>query len=165
MVLARNILFIIICINKSMKFKSSIVVIAVASLTLMSCKKPVPGCMDENAENYNYLAEEDDGTCSYRGSAVFYHDMETSQNLLDDGVTNVKLYVDDVFFDAMLPNIGFNFVPGCSHPDAMNMENYGIGSLPSKSFGYKIKDQDNFLLSAGTFTISGNQCNAIEYVY
>ena len=147
-----------------MKFKFSFL-IAVAAICLLSCKKPVPGCMDVNAENYNYLAEEDDGTCSYRGHAVFYHGLQTSQNLIDAGVTNVKLYVDDVFFDAMSPNVYFSSEPPCSHPDAMNMENYGIGSSPSKIFGYKIKDQDNFLLSAGTFRISGNQCNAIEYVY
>lgn len=150
--------------HQSMTFKFSIL-LALASFCILSCKKPVPGCMDVNAENYNYLAEENDGTCSYRGSAVFYHGLETSQNLLDAGVTNVKLYVDDVFFDAMSPNVHFTFVPSCSHPDAMLMENYGIGNSPTKTFGYKIKDQDNFLLSAGTFTISGNQCNAIEYNY
>jgi len=135
------------------------------ALTLVSCKKTIQGCTDSNAENYNFEANEDAGTCSYRGSAVFYHDSQTSQNLINAGVTNVKLYVDGNFMDAMSPNIGFTFVPTCDHPDAMLMSNYGIGNLKSKSFVYAIRDQNQLLLASGTFEITGNQCNTIEYTY
>lgn len=134
------------------------------ALTTVGCKK-YPGCMDENAENYNWEAEEDDGTCSYRGSAVFYHGELTSGNLLADGVTNVRLFVDGTFWDAMSPNVYFDFVPECGHPDAMNMGNYGIGNAPSKTFNYAIKDQDDVVLAAGTFMIEGNTCNRIVYYY
>lgn len=139
--------------------------ISIVFLALVSCKKPVPGCTDTNAENYNYEAEEKDGTCSYRGSAVFYHDMQTSQNLINAGVTSVKLYVDGNFMDLMSPNVGFSFVPSCDHPDAMLMYNYGIGNVPSKTFIYSIRDQNQVVLAFGTFEITGNQCNAIEYTY
>lgn len=129
------------------------------------CKQPIPGCTDLAAENFDGLAEEDDGSCSYRGSAVFYHGQQTSQNLIDAGVTNVKLYVDGSFWDAMSPNVGFNFVPTCSHPDAMRVENYGTGSDAYQTFNYRITDQDENILDEGTFIISGNECNAIEYFY
>lgn len=135
------------------------------SLFLFGCKKSVPGCTDPNAENYDVTATENAGTCSYRGSAVFYHDGTTAQNLINDGITNVKLYVDGVFMDAMSPNVSFSFVPTCGHPDAMNMENYGIGNQSSQNFTYSIKDQNNVVLAGGTFQIIGNQCNAIEYNY
>lgn len=139
-----------------------IIALCMLGIGVESCSK-VPGCMDMDAENYNFQAEEDDGTCSYRGSAVFYHGQQTSQNLIDAGVTNVKLYVDDNFWDFMSPNIYFSFVPQCEHPDAMLMQNYGIGNQKTKDFNYQIKDQDNFILATGTFQIIGNQCNAIEY--
>jgi hypothetical protein len=129
------------------------------------CKKPVPGCTNSNAENFNFEAEEDDGTCSFRGSAVFYHSQATGQQLVNDGVTNVKLYVDGNFWDFMSPNVGFNFVPLCGHPDAMNMGLYGIGNVPSKSFTYTIKDQNENVLSTGTFLIEGNKCTTVEYPY
>lgn len=138
---------------------------ALIVLLTFSCKKEVPGCTNPNAENYQPEAEVEAGTCSYRGSAVFYHDMQTSQNLINDGVTNVKLYVDGEFWDAMSPNVGFSYVPTCGHPDAMNMGNYGIGNSQSQTFSYAIRDQNNFVLDAGTFSISGNNCNAIEYNY
>ena len=139
--------------------------LAIVALSLSSCNKTVQGCTDENAENYNFEANEDVGTCSFRGSAVFYHNSQTSQNLINAGVTSVKLYVDGNFMDLMSPNVGFPFVPSCDHPDAMLMSNYGIGSIKSKSFVYSIRDQNQVVLASGTFEITGNQCNAIEYTY
>lgn len=134
-------------------------------MTLYACKEAVPGCTNTKAENYNVNAEEDDGTCSYRGSAVVYHDTNTGQALLNDGITNVKLYVDGTFWDSMSPNTGFSFTPTCDHPDAMLMPNYGIGNVQSKSFSYQIKDQNNVVISTGTFEIRGNECTAVKYAY
>ena len=139
--------------------------IAIVSFGLYSCKKVVQGCTDQNAENYNFEANEDAGTCSFRGSAVFYHNSQTSQNLTNAGVTSVKLYVDGNFMDLMSPNVGFSFVPSCDHPDAMLMSNYGIGNVPSKTFIYSIRDQNQVVLASGTFEIKGNECTTIEYTY
>jgi len=136
-----------------------------SALALVSCKKPVPGCTDPNAENYTPSAEEDDGTCFYMGSAVFYHNTTTGQQLINDGVTSVKLYVDDFFKDSMSPNIGFNFTPTCDSEDAMNFNNYGLANAKSKMFGYKIKDQNGTLLSAGTFVLEGGKCTTVQYPY
>jgi hypothetical protein len=134
-------------------------------LALASCKDPVPGCTNRNAENYNMAAEEDDGTCSFRGGAVVYHDVATGQALVNAGVTNVRLFVDGTFMDSMSPNIGFSYVPSCDNADAMLMSNYGIGNSPSKTFQYQIKDQNNVVLSSGTFEIRGNECTAVKYEY
>lgn len=134
-------------------------------LALTGCKDPVSGCMNKNAENYNFSAEEDDGSCSFRGSAVIYHDVTTGQALVDNGVTNVKLYLDGVFWDSMSPNVGFNLAPSCDNLDAMLVSNYGIGSAPSKTFQYQIKDQNNVVLSSGTFEIRGNECTTVRYEY
>ena len=135
------------------------------TLSITSCKKPIPGCTDSNAENFDGLAEEDNGSCSYRGSAVFYHTQQTSQNLLAAEVTNVKLYVDGNFWDAMSPNIYFDFIPTCNHEDAMKVANYGTGSDVFQTLNYRITDQDENILDEGTFILSGNECNAIEYYY
>jgi len=142
-----------------------VIFFAFTILALASCKDPVPGCTNRNAENYNVAAEEDDGTCSFRGGAVFYHDTQTGQQLLNNGVTNVRLFVDGTFMDSMSPNVGFSFVPTCDNVDAMIMSNFGIGNSPLKTFQYQIKDQDNNVLSSGTFEIRGNECTAVKYPY
>lgn len=141
-----------------------VLLLSVALIGTTACKKKIPGCMDTDAENY-YPEATESASCSYRGSVVFYHDMQTSQQLINDGVTDVKLYVEGVYMDHMSPNVGFSYTPGCDHDDAMTYRNVGIGETKTKSFNYAIKDQDGFTLDAGTFTISGNSCNAIKYNY
>ena len=120
--------------------------------------------MDTDGENYDFTATES-ASCSYRGSVVFYHDQQTGQQLLDDGVTDVKFYVDGVYMDHMSPNVGFSYVPTCDHEDAMKYQNVGIGFTKTKTFTYTIKDQDDVIMDYGNFTITGNSCNAIKYNY
>jgi hypothetical protein len=139
--------------------------VLLAVLALSSCKEPIPGCTDPDAENFSFEAEEDDGTCFYIGNAVFYHNTTTGQQLINAGVTSVKLYVDDFFKDSMSPNIGFNFTPTCNSENAMNFNNYGLANSKSKMFGYKIKDQNGNLLSAGTFVLEGGKCTTVQYPY
>ncbi len=78
---------------------------------------------------------------------------------------SVRLFVEGTFMDSMSPNIGFSYVPSCDNADAMLMSNYGIGNSPSKTFQYQIKDQNNVVLSSGTFEIRGNECTAVKYEY
>jgi hypothetical protein len=144
--------------------KNRLVILLSLLMIGTSCKKKVSGCMDSDAENYDFAATEST-SCSYRGSVVFYHDLQTSQQLINDGITDVKLYVDGVYMDHMSPNTGFSYIPGCDHENAMTYQNVGIGFTKTKSFSYSIKDQDNKVLDTGTFTITGNSCNAIEYNY
>jgi len=141
------------------------IMLSVSMLAVTGCKKKIPGCMDQNAENFDVEATEDAGTCSYRGSVAFYHTQETCEHLIADGVTNVKLYVDGVFKDAMSPYVQFGYVPECGHDETMNMDNYGLGNYKSQTFNYDIKDQNGIVLEQGTFEIEGNKCKAIEYTY
>ncbi|AEA45311.1 hypothetical protein [Fluviicola taffensis] len=138
------------------------------SITLMGiigCEKPVEGCMESNAENFDVYAEKENGSCLFRGSAIFYHDSQTVQNLQNAGVTDVKLYVDGVFRDNMEPYLIFDFPPDCSNQFGMQYENVDIGNLKSKTFNYAIKDQYDMVLDQGTFVITGKKCNAIKYTY
>jgi hypothetical protein len=141
-----------------------IFIFGIVLLYMAACEEEIPGCMDIDAENFDPAANVE-GPCFYRGSAIIYHDKTTGQKLIDEGVTNVKLYVDGVFQDAMSPFVGFTFVPTCEHPDGMSISNYGIGTNPSQTFNYTVRTQDERILDQGTFTIYGNQCTAIQYNY
>lgn len=138
----------------------SILIIA----SLSSCYK-TPGCTDEDADNYYFFAEKDDGTCYYSGGVVFYHGLETSQNMIKAGIKYIKFYVDGHFEASISANVYWSTVPDCQNDEAFTIENYGLGHSKSKDFDYAIKDQDENLIKTGTFTIKANACEVIEFVY
>lgn len=129
-----------------------------------SCKKKVQGCTDSDAENFDYLAEEDNGTCYFMGGAVFYHKLETSQYMLDNGISYSKIYVDDSYKGQLSANTHWTFIPSCESTEAVTMGNYGLGYEKAKLFNYKIKDNNNVVLKTGTFTLRANNCEAVEVV-
>lgn len=146
--------------------KSLIFIFLVITISLSSsCKKPVPGCTDMDADNYDGLAEEDDGTCYYSGGAVFYHQLESSQYLLDNGIPYARVFIDDVFYGSISANVHWTFVPTCSSEDAVTMQNYGLAYEKSKQFGYQVKNPQGNILDAGSFMIRANSCEAIIVNY
>lgn len=134
------------------------------SLSLTSCRK-TPGCMDQDADNFSIEAEEDDGTCYYSGGSVFYHDQQTSQNLIADGISFIKFYVDGVFYDQVSANIYWSTIPSCQSDQAFTIENYGLANSKSKQFNYTVKDQDNQIIGSGTFSINANTCSSYTFDY
>lgn len=142
--------------------KNLLLILAVT--IFVNCNK-VPGCTDVDAENYFFEATEDNGSCSYRGNVVFYQDAQSSDNMLNDGITYVKLYINDVFSDRMQANTRFSFIPTCDHPDAMQLGNRGMGNLKSESLRYTLKDQNDVILISGSFVVEGNTCNSVKLVY
>ena len=133
----------------------------ILSLLLQSCKKPVTGCTNDKALNYNWQAEEDDYTCTFEVSGVFYHKEAFSQNLLDDGVNEINYYVNSELIGSKLPNAHFTYIPDCGNTEAIGFSR-NIGTALSKNFNYILRDQNGFSLDQGNFTINGGDCLAIE---
>jgi hypothetical protein len=143
---------------------SFLLLIAIPVILSTSCKKKVQGCIDSDADNYNGLAEEDDGTCYYSGGAVFYHEFATSQFMLDNGIAYTKIYVDGSYKGNLSANTHWTFLPSCSSETAVTIENYGLGYVKSKQFNYEIRDNNNSILKTGTFQITANNCETIKVV-
>jgi hypothetical protein len=129
-----------------------------------SCAKK-QGCTDNEADNYAVDAEEDDGSCYYSGGAVFYQGQASAQRMIDDGITQVKVYFDGDFIGQITPFTHWSFVPDCNSTTAVTIPDYGLGFSKSQSFSYQVKDQNNQVLISNNFSIVGNQCTAVELVY
>ncbi|MGV6860666.1 MAG: hypothetical protein ACWA41_02790 [Putridiphycobacter sp.] len=128
---------------------------------LVSCKKPVKGCTDEKALNFNWQAEENDGTCTYEVRGVFYHKEPFSQNLIDNGVTEINYYLDGELIGSKLPFNHWSFIPDCGSTEAIGFTR-NIGTSKFVSYNYILRDQNGFSLDQGNVTINGGDCVAIE---
>ena len=150
---------------KTMEVKSLLgISLVIFTLGMASCYK-TPGCMDEDADNYYFFAEKEDGTCYYSGGVVFYHDLETSQNLFKAGIKYIKFYENEHFEASVSANIYWSKIPDCQNDVAFTIENYGLGQVKSKVFNYTVKDQDENILKEGTFTIRANDCEVVKFTY
>lgn len=132
--------------------------IAASATMFNGCKKEkVKGCMDSSSKNYNPKAEEDDGSCSYSGSCVFWilaGDISSgeSANVYLDGVLQGNVSV--TFYNA----------PSCDETGAltvhkdMGRNKYGNYSFVLKPVfnGYEYNDPADWLTASISFT--GNGC-------
>ncbi len=139
--------------------------IAITISLSSSCKKPVEGCTDIDADNFEALAEEDNGTCYFSGGAVFYHNLAGSQYLLDNDIPYARVLIDNVSHGILSANVHWSFIPSCSSEDAITIQNYGLAYQKSKQFNYRVEEPDGTLLDAGTFMIRANSCEAILLNY
>ncbi len=56
--------------------KTTIITLFLSLVVLTSCEKPVYGCMDKTATNYKSSATEDDNSCTYNGTIVFWQNAD-----------------------------------------------------------------------------------------
>lgn len=135
------------------------VIIFVAPFILFGCKKE-QGCTNPLSTTYNVNAEEDDGSCLYEGSAVFYHEESTSQTLAGNGITTLNYYIEGAFVGSAPANVFYSTTPTCQSSSAVNFLR-SLGGLTSKSFNYSIKDQNSITVTSGFVMLDADACNQI----
>lgn len=72
-----------------------ITVFGILFLALTSCTKE--GCIYSNANNYDPDAKEDDGSCQFDGTVTTSIGFTDQNNLQDDGVAIIEVYVDNSY--------------------------------------------------------------------
>lgn len=133
------------------------------SLNLMSCGKK--GCTDIDATTYDSGAEKDDGTCRYEGSLVFWMKGSTAQQMLDDGITSLVLYInDDIEGRFNLNNQSYTEVPDCGASEAITITEDLFDSKIS-TISYEVFDDSNNKRWAGAANLTANTCGDYELIY
>lgn len=114
-----------------------------ALATTSSCKKPVYGCMDPEAVNYNAAATEPGEACTYKGYAIFW--------LKEDvGVTSVVIGGQAGTITKYYPTGS----PGCGSAGCANF------TLPEGQYSYQASAAGGAHW-AGTVTIGPKKCLGI----
>ena len=141
----------------------SLTAIFVFCFAFTSCKKE-EGCTDKNAANYSVDAEEDDGTCTYKGNVVFWYNQATSEGLQFDLSSSLSFYVDGVIVGSTATSQYWTGGPVCGANGSITVEK-DLGLVKSKSYSYQVKDDWGDVIWSGNVSFDANTCLAFELTY
>lgn len=142
-----------------MKNKNLILMLLIIlSATFTGCKKS--GCTNNNATNYDSKAKENEG-CKFQGEIVFWYGKSTSQYLITDNAITLTYYVDGKVVGSSATSVYWTGAPSCGQSGSISVTK-DLGSSPSKSYPYSIKDQTGYEYWSGYVVFEGNTCTATE---
>lgn len=133
------------------------------TFAFVSCKKQ-EGCTDKNASNYSADAEEDDGTCTYEGSLVFWYNQATSEGLQFDLSSSLSFYVDGIIVGSTATSQYWTGAPTCGANASITVDK-NLGLVKSKSYPYQVIDDWGDVIWEGNVTIDANSCYQLQLTY
>ncbi len=145
---------------------SAAFVIIVAILIISSCKKDkVKGCMDSVATNYNSSATEDDGSCKYQGSLVFWYNTALADTFNVRGVDSLIYLINNVKAGINVISTGWASASGCGQSGAFTIAEQ-LGSVKSQSYSFSVYDKSGYFTWSGQITITASpSCTPFQLLY
>jgi hypothetical protein len=119
------------------------------------------GCINSNASNYCSTCNKDDGSCQYVGKGLFWWDGATSEDLIDGESYSVTFYVDGQIIGSSGTNVFWNSAPNCDQTGTISFTK-NLGNATSKSFNYRVVDQDGYEYFNTTITLTANGCARVK---
>jgi hypothetical protein len=130
--------------------------------SLNSCLKN--GCTDIDAINFDSYAEKNDGSCTYEGRVVFWHNAATSDSLYYFGSDFLTYIVDGEVVGTQDINTYWTGAPDCGQSGSITVTK-DLGSDRTKSFTYSVVDDLGDELWGGELIFNANTCWGHELVW
>ena len=113
-----------------MKKNLLLIAFALLGLTAASCKKE-KGCTTSSATNFSSSAEEDDASCTYKGSVAFWVMTGTL------GGATINVYINNVFQGNIA--VTFSSAPSCGGTGVLTI-NKDLGKNKTQSYSVTYKN-------------------------
>lgn len=126
---------------------------------LESCSKP--GCTDDKATNYSAEANEDDGTCTYRGDITFWCLPEVSTTLNDAGHTMLRFELEGEIVDSIQTAFFFAPTGDCGSPGVKTIPREGL-TYERRYYKYRVRGNGFVTLYEDFIELNANDCLQIQ---
>jgi len=144
---------------KKSSFILMAVTLSVAAVFTTACKEK--GCTDPESTNYSETAEEDDGSCTYEGAAVFWYDETTANGLVNEGATTLTFYIDDKIIGSSASDVYWTEAPDCGENGSVSVDK-NWGDSKTRAYSLSVIDQTGIEYWGATVNFEANTCIAIK---
>jgi hypothetical protein len=141
--------------------KLNLFIITLFSLAILTACSKEMGCTDIDSVDYDSLAEEDDGSCTYEGNAVLWYNQAAATGLVNDGATSLTYYVDGQIVGSSAASVYWTSSPDCSQNGSVTITE-NLGNVKTQAYTYSVRDQTGFEYWNGIINFNANTCLKLQ---
>lgn len=130
-------------------------------LSIASCTKE--GCTNIEATNYSPDANQNDGSCSYKGNIVFWASPVVSDSLISLGHDFLRFEVEGEYVDSISTAVFFAAGGECNLTGTITNQRTFVGDT-KRYYKYRVKGAGFETLQEDIILLNANDCEAVEIV-